>query len=184
MNLPCARRTALAMTLGLAVLLLAGCPTIPKNGALLAAELTKGLERNQTETEKIITALAEIQRTILSEGWERIHAQVEKGYRAENKLAADAPLNEVQRAEVAAVAAKTYYDLRAVIAAKEADLKAATRGNTTQLIAINETVQKYLLSVEKLDASRTAITGQLQQLTGIDFSSLNGLAGQLLKNFP
>jgi len=180
---PTRRPPLVVLALAACILLFSGCTTVPKNGALLSAKLTEGIQRNQSETEKIITALADTQRAILSDNWEIIYAKVERGYREINGLGADAALDDTQRSEVAAVAAKTYYDLRAVIAAKEDELKGATRANAAQLVEINETVQKYLLSVEKLDASRNAVLDKLQKVAGIDFSSITGLAGQLLAPF-
>lgn len=164
-----------------AVLLFAGCSTIPRNGALLATRLTEGIERNQMETEKIIVAMADVQRTILSEHWEKLHQSIEAGYRSRNGLAAASVLNEQQRGEVAAVAAKTYYDLRGIIAAKEAELVARTRANSRQLTEISGTLQKYLLSLEKLDAAQAAAVASIGKITGVDFSGLGTLANDLLK---
>jgi len=51
-------------------LALTGCASIPKNGAVLSARVSQGIERNQTETEKIIHALADVERAVLDERWE------------------------------------------------------------------------------------------------------------------
>jgi hypothetical protein len=157
-----------------------GCQTVPKNGAILAGKLTEGIQRNQAETEKIITALADVQRTILSEHWERVYASVESGYRAKSSLAASVTLSDKHRSEIAAVAAKTYYDLRALISVKEEELKSKSRANSRQLTDIGEGLQKYLLSVEQFETTRNAAVSKLTGIVGVDSSSLNGLAKTLI----
>jgi hypothetical protein len=48
---------------------------------------------------------------------------------------------------------------------------------------MNESVQMYLLSVENLDATRTALAGRVSAITGLDLTGLGTLADRLLENF-
>jgi len=41
----------------LAILLIAGCSTIPRNASILNEKVSEGIRRNQIEIEKVITAL-------------------------------------------------------------------------------------------------------------------------------
>lgn len=177
------RRLRLLLPFFLAVLFTAGCSTIPENGALLAAKLTEGIERNQTETEKIIAALAETQRAILGEKWKSIYKAIEDAYMEQQGVADGKDLTHDQRRAIAVRAGNVWEKLRADIDAVESSLIKQSRANTAQLMEINSTIQKYLLSLEKLDASQRAVISKLEGVTGVNFSSLTGLADQLITNF-
>jgi len=166
-----------------AALLVTGCSTIPKNGALLAGKLTEGIERNQRETEKIITALADTQRAILGEKWKSIYQRVETAYMEKHAVADGKELSEDQRRAIATQSGNVWEKLRGDIDAVEANLIKQSRANTAQLVEINSTIQKYLLSLEKLDESRNAVVGKLQEVTGVNLSSLPGLADKLINEF-
>ena len=162
------------------VLLLAGCSTIPKNASKLSATLTEGIKKNGTECEKIIVALADVQRAILNEKWDDIYARVEKKYFDSRNITDAKTLTEADRRRIAANAAKTFYDLKEDIAAKEKALKLQLQENTTRLVEINDSIQGYLLSLEKLDQSRSAVTKKVSELAGVDLSSLSGYADKLI----
>jgi len=180
---PATYRTCVTLALAACAFLFAGCTTIPKNGALLSAKLTEGIQRNQAETEKIITALAATQRAILDEQWDDLYVKVESAYLEKNGIGDSASLTQDQRSTLAANMSKVWEDLSGAIDAKEAELIAQSRENTAQLIAMNESVQMYLLSVEKLDVTRTAIAGRVSAITGLDLNGLGTLADRLLANF-
>jgi hypothetical protein len=78
---------------------------------------------------------------------------------------------------------QVWEDLSDAIDAKEAELIAQSRENSAQLLAMNESVQMYLLSVENLDATRTALAGRVSAITGLDLTGLGTLADRLLENF-
>lgn len=167
----------------LATLLVAGCSTIPKNGALLAAKLGEGLERNQAETEKIIAALADTQRTILGEKWKPLYKSIEEAYMAKHGVADARDLTQDQRRAIATQSGNVWEKLRGEIDDVEASLKKQSRANTAQLVEINSTIQKYLLSLEKLDASQRVVLDKLGAVTGVNLSSLTGLADKLITEF-
>jgi len=89
-------------------------------------------------------------------------------------------LTQDDRKKIAANAAKTYYDLLDEINSKENELKLQSRQNAEKLIEINDEISKYLLSLEKLDDARNNVVQKLGELTGIDFSKLDGLAKKLI----
>lgn len=160
-----------------------GCTTIPKNGALLSAQVTEGILRNQAETEKIIAALAATQREILDEKWDDLYVKVEAAYMRRNSVSDPAALTQDDRSSIAANMSKVWEDLSAEISAKETELVAKSRENSAQLVAMNESVQRYLLSVENLDETRSAIAGHVSAIIGLDLQSFGGLADRLLRNF-
>ena len=180
---PSRRLPHLALALAACVFLTSGCTTVPRNGALLAAKVGEGIQRNQTETEKVIAALAATQRAILDEEWDNLYVKVETGYMGKNGITEGAALTQDDRNNIAANMSKVWEELSDAIDAKEQELVAQSRVNTAALVEMNETVQRYLLSAEKLDESRTAIVGKLSAITGVDFSGLGGLADSLLDNF-
>jgi hypothetical protein len=182
-TMPRLRHCLLLLPLLLAALLTVGCSTIPKNGALLAAKLGEGLERNQAETEKIIVALADTQRAILGEKWKPIYKSIEDAYMEKHGVADARDLTHDQRRAIATQSGNVWEKLRGEIDAVEAALKKQSRANTAQLVEINSTIQKYLLSLEKLDASQRAVLGRLEGVTGINLGSLTGLAEKLVSEF-
>lgn len=177
------RHHVLLLPILLAALLIVGCSTIPKNGALLAAKLGEGLERNQAETEKIIAALADTQRAILGEKWKPLYKSIEEAYMAKHGVADAKDLTQDQRRAIAVQSGNVWEKLRGEIDAVEAGLIKQSRANTAQLAEINSTIQKYLLSLEKLDASQRAVLGRLEGITGVNLSSLTGLADKLVNEF-
>lgn len=177
------RRYILMLPVLLAALLVNGCSTIPKNGALLAAKLGEGLERNQAETEKIIVALADTQRAILGEKWKPLYKTIEEAYMTKHGVADARDLTQDQRRAIAVQSGNVWEKLRGEIDAVEAGLIKQSRANTAQLVEINSTIQRYLLSLEKLDASQRAVLGKLEGVTGINLSSLTGLAEKLVNDF-
>lgn len=180
---PASHRLHAALALTACILFFAGCTTVPKNGALLSAKLTEGIQRNQAETEKIIVALAATQRAILDEKWDGLYVQVETAYLEKNGISDSASLTQDQRSSISANMSKVWEDLSGAIDAKEAELIGQSRENTAQLVAMNESVQMYLLSVEKLEASRAAISERVSAITGLDLHGLGTLADRLLENF-
>jgi len=161
-------------------LALTGCASIPKNGAVLSARVSQGIERNQTETEKIIHALADVERAVLDERWEEMFKKVEDLYRQKHNIAADAPLNFEQRLAVAENATAVRERLRAEIAAIENTLLEQSRANSQKLVEMNNVVTDYLLSLKNLQEANEAMTGLVSQITGIDLTKLKGKAGELI----
>lgn len=164
----------------LVVVPLAGCGTVPKNGSVLNQKVSEGIQKNQLEVEKIIKALADVERAILDQEWDNIYVKVEKAYMTKHSVATAASLTQDQRKAIAANAAKTYYDLLGKIAAIERTLVAQTQANSKTLVETNDEVTKYLLSVEKLDVATSNIKNKLASLVGIDLSSISGLAKNLI----
>lgn len=159
-----------------------GCTAVPKNGALLSVSLTEGIQRNQLETEKLIAALAATQRAILDARWDELYIETEAAWLRENQLSEGAKLTQEQRSSIAANMSRIWEELSDAIDAKEAALIASSRANTAQLLATSEAIRKYLLSVEKLEVSRTDVVQRVSSLTGIDVSDLNSLTERLLDN--
>lgn len=168
------------LILFLLVVPLAGCSTVPKNGSVLNQKVSEGINKNQVEVEKIIKALANVERAILDQEWDNIYIKVEKAYITKHSVAATASLTQDQRKAIAANAAKIYYDLLGEIATIERTLVAQTQTNSKTLVEINDEVTKYLLSVEKLDLATSNIKNKLASLAGIDLSIISGLAKNLI----
>lgn len=167
-------------TFFLVTLLLVGCSSIPKHASILNQQVSEGISKNQTEVEKIIKALADVERAILDQKWDMIYAKVENAYIRRHALADAASLTQDQRRAVAANAAKTYYDLLDKISEIERVLVSRTRANSNTIIEINDEVTKYLLSLEELDVAKSNINSKLSNILGVDLSSISGLANNLI----
>lgn len=131
----------------LAMLLIAGCYKIPRNASILNEKVSEGIRRNQVEIEKVITALADVQRAILDQEWDNIYPKIEQKYMSSKSIGDPSNLTQDDRKKIAANAAKTYYDLKNEINMKENELKLQSRQNTEKLIEINDEISKYLLSL-------------------------------------
>ena len=164
----------------LAALLLAGCSSIPENGSVLNQHVSDGISKNQIEVEKIIAALADVERAILDQEWNAIYVKVENAYMQKHSVADAASLTQDQRRAIAANAAKSYYDLLDSISDVERELVSKTRANSNTIIRINDEVTRYLLSVEEFDAAKSNIKAKLSTIVGIDLSSMSGLANNLI----
>lgn len=164
----------------LTALLLAGCSSIPENGSMLNQQVSEGVGKNQTEVEKIIKALADVERAILDQEWNTIYVKAENAYMKKHSVSDAASLTQDQRRAIAVNAAKTYYDLLDRISEVEKQLVSKTRANSNAIIGINNEVTKYLLSVEELDAARSNIKTKLSTMAGIDLSNMSGVANNLI----
>lgn len=161
------------------ILATSGCYTVPKNASKLSETLSEGIKKNGVQTENLIHALAEIERSILNENWNALYAKAEKRYLSDHNIKEDS-LSHDDRRRIAVNSAGVFFGLKAEIDEKEQALKSQARKNTAQLVAINGTIQDYLLSLEKLDAAREDVTKKLSDLTGVDLSDLSGLASRLI----
>ncbi len=164
----------------------AACSTIPENGSVLNASISTGIARNQAETEKIITAFADVQRAILDEKWDEIYKKTENEYVARNPSVPSADnLSHEDRRKIAANAGEVYSTLLGEIAKVEASLIASTRKNSQTLIDMNDEVTKYLASLEDLEEARSAIADKAANALGLDFDDIrakfDGLAEKLVK---
>lgn len=164
----------------LAMFLIIGCYKIPRNASILNEKVSEGIRRNQVEIEKVITALADVQRAILDQEWDNLYQKIEQKYMSSESIADPSTLTQDDRRRIAANAGKTFYDIKNEISLKENELKLQSRQNAEKLIEINDEVSKYLLSLEKLDEARNNVVQKLGELTGIDFSKLDGLAKKLI----
>ena len=140
---------------------------------MLSASVTQGIQRMEGQTEAMIEALANVERAVLDEGWENMYRSCEAKYRAKNALAADVALSEEQRIQIATIAAAAREQILALIAAKEAELKAQTQKNGQHVIDANHVVQEYLLSLQELDAARSKAEKSIADLTGIEVDKLS-----------
>ncbi len=150
--------------------LFSGCSTIPKNASILNAKVSEGIKRNQIETEKIITALGDIQRAILDEEWDNIYAKTEKKYLSSHSISDPTTLTQQDRNAIAVNASEAYNNLLNEISEREKAIKQQTRQNTEILIEINDEISYYLLSLERLDAARSNVTQLLDNIIGIQIS--------------
>lgn len=157
-----------------------GCTSIPQNGSILNQKVSEGITRYQIEVEKIIKALADVERAILNEEWDTIFAKVEKAYMVKHNITSESTLTQIQRRAIAANAAQTYNNLINDIAIIEQTLVSQTQANSKTLIAVNDEVTKYLLSVEELDSARSNITKKIAGIVGIDLTSISGQAEKLI----
>ena len=162
------------------VFLIAGCSTIPENASILNEKVSEGIKRNQVETEKIITALADVQRAILDEEWDNLYQKIEEKYMSSKNITDPSALSQGDRRRIAANAAKTYYGILNKINSKEKILKLQSRQNAEKLIETNDEISKYLLSVVRLDEARANVVQKLGELTGVNISELDGFTKSLI----
>ncbi len=156
-----------------------GCTNVAKNGALLNQSVSDGIQSYQMEVEKIIVALGNTERTVLDNNWDTIYAKVEKKYATKHSIDVT-NMTHVERRKIAAIAAQAYFSLLENIKLIENTLITKTRENAEQLVETNNEISKYLLSIEKLEATRNNIKGELKKIIGIDFSKLQGLGQKLI----
>lgn len=164
-------------------LALTGCASIPKNGAALSARVSEGIRRNQTETEKIIRALGDVERGILDERWEEIYKKVEDAYRKKHNIATEGQLNFDQRLDVATNAAAVREQLLSEISLAENTLLEQSRVNSQKLLEMNDVVTNYLLSLKNYQEANEAMTGFVSQIIGVDLNRLRGKAEEATKKF-
>ncbi len=168
----------------LVVVPLTGCASnnlVQKNGSSLNQKVGEGIQKNQVEIEKMIRALADVERAVLDQGWDNVYSRVEKSYMAKHAVTAEASLAQDQRTVIAASAAKTYHNLRGKIAAIENTLISQTRSNSKTIVEINNEVTKYLLAVRNLDSASSNIESKLASMVGINLSGISGLAKSLIE---
>ena len=158
------------------VTLMFGCSSIPENGAALNSQVSVGISRMHSQTEAIITALAEIERGILDENWEEIYRRSEEKYRRDERIAENIPLTQEQAIDIATIAAAVRENVLNDISSKEAELKDASRRNADTVIELNETVTNYLLSLQSLEEAKSNATELLTEITGVDVSGLVNLS--------
>ena len=174
-------KATMAMVLIAGFGLLAGCPSIPEGAAALSEQVGVGIERMQEENEKVIRALADVQRGIVDEAWERMYRDAEAQYRHDEGLAAGDVLTEEHRIDVATAAAGLKDDLLAEIKAKEDALLVQSQQNAQQVKALNDTVQDYLVSLEQFRAAREKARELVEQIVGVDVSELGEAAKKALE---
>jgi hypothetical protein len=159
---------------------LVGCASVPPGAATLAEQLGTGLQRNQAEVEKITHLFADTERAVLDEKWDALYADTEKRYLAKRGLASAGAMKLEDRRRVAAIAAAAREKLLSEIALIESNFVAASQKNTKQLTDITVEIQKYLLSLQKLDESRAKATELIQGIGGLDLKQLSGMVTKKL----
>ncbi|MCK8600106.1 hypothetical protein [Desulfoferrobacter suflitae] len=174
----------LAAFVAIVCILCAGCARVPKNAALLSSSVNGGITRLQAENEKVIRALGDVERGILDEKWEDIYRSAEKKYRSEMVITSSECLTEEQRLDITTIAAAAREEILAQIAAKEEELINDSRKNAQLVIGMNSKVQAYLLSLERLDASRHEISDLFNEITGVDPSLIVGTVEKALVLAP
>ena len=169
-------RSSRLCALLLAIAAATGCSaSVPSQGALLSEKINQGLTRIEQENEKVIAALADVERAILDQRWEQLYASVEQAYLTKHAVAAPA-LTQDDRRKITATASEARQAILDAINAKQAELVARARANTDAVIELNDAIRRYLLSLEELDATQRQITAQLGALTGFDLGGLRGMA--------
>ncbi|WP_430409279.1 hypothetical protein [Kordia sp.] len=158
----------------LAFLFFLSCATIPKNASVLSSSVTQGIERLQSENEKVIKALADVERAILDESWDSIYNKIEAKYRTKNNIANGTSLTRDQTIDIATGAAAVREELLLTIATKERTLILKSKENSQEVININKEVQNYLLSLEKYDEATTQVNALTKKIIGIDPSQVLG----------
>jgi len=173
-------RSKIFIVFFLALPLFHSCSNIPKNGAILGNEVSVGIVRLQEENEKIIRTLADIELEVLENNWNHLYGYIEKKYQTENGLLVDNALVKEDRQRIAEFSGAMKADIVKEIATAEAELMVQARKNTDQVIAINNEVQNYLLSVNNLAESKQSIAQSYQKISAIDFSKLRGIVNNRL----
>ncbi len=168
----------LLIALALSTTLL-GCTHIPKNASVLNQKVSEGIGRNQLEVEKVIVALADVERGILDQQWDSIYLKIEQKFIEKHSLSVSALTHEHRR-KIAANAAKTYYNLLEEISSMEKALILQTKANSETLVKTNDQVTQYLLSLESLDDARNNIKQKIGKITGFDISKISGLSKKLI----
>jgi hypothetical protein len=159
---------------------LLGCVSVAEHGAVLNERVSAGVARHQGDTERIIAALAEVERAALDAHWDALYARVESAYREKRGLGPEDALDADDRRRIAATSAAAYFEIRSAIDARAAELSARTRSNAEALIAMNGEVTRYLASARDLDAAERAVARRYGEMLGLDIEGLLGLAEELI----
>jgi hypothetical protein len=167
--------------LGFLLFLTASCASIPKDAVILTGQVSVGIERMQAQTEIIIGVVGDIERAMLDERWEGIYHGAEAQYLQKHQVPSGAALTQDQRNDIAVAASSVREDILAAIASKEKELIQASRDNAAQVIEINTVVERYMLSLEKIEASRQKTKDLLDKITGVPLGSLVGIVEAKLK---
>ncbi|WP_299834046.1 hypothetical protein [uncultured Tenacibaculum sp.] len=166
----------------LSTLLIISCATIPKNASVLSASVTQGIERLQTENEKIIKSLADVERAILDESWEDIYNTFESKYRTKYNIASGTILTKNQTIDIATGAAAVREDLLKAISDKENALVLKSKENSQKVISINQEIQNYLLSLKKYDEANQQVNNLTTKIIGVNPSKILGTIDNNLQN--
>ena len=163
-------------------MLLSDCMATAKNASIVSQKVTEGIERIQTENEKIIFALAETQRAILDEKWDDIYPEVEKKYMKKHNISDGFQLSLQDRKKIASTAAQSREDILNLIAQREADLLKKSRANAQTVIEINDEVIQYLNSLERIGKIRSRVRRSFESMIGIDTEAIKNTVDEKLKS--
>lgn len=161
-----------------------GCSSVPQNASILSEHISVGITKAQEETEKIINTLAEVEFGVLDEKWETIYKDSEQLYRNQEGLSKSDTLSEENRIDIATIAAGHRENILKMIDEKKNALINKTRTNTQKLIGLNETVRKYLLSLEALDKSNQQANELINGIIGVDVKNIIGAAKEAISKLP
>ena len=151
-----------------------GCASIPRGTSFISLKVTEGIQRIQTENEKIIKALANTERAILDEKWDNIYAKTEKKYIEKHKISDPSQFTLDDRRKIAANAALARETILNEIVKKENELIEKSRSNSDTVIKMNDEVIRYLNSLDNIKETRNRINGIFNQLIGVDILTLQG----------
>src|SRR5260221_4459233 len=113
------------------------CASIPKNGATISTRVSEGIGRMQTENEKVIKALADVERGVLDEKWESIYDKTEAAYRIKHNLTPTANLNREDRINIAVNATAAREEILNDISVTENNLLVQSRANAKTVVQMN-----------------------------------------------
>jgi hypothetical protein len=165
------------------VLLLTSCASIPKNSSILSSKVTEGIQKIQTENEKVIKAFADTERLILDTKWNDMYLQIEKQYMNKNNISDQTKFTHDDRRKIAANAAMTRENILNEIQQVENDLINKSRKNTDTVIMMNAEVIKYLTSLEDISVTQNNINDILKNFIDIDVLELQGITENKINFF-
>ncbi len=173
----------LIVVLPMIVLLLTSCASIPKNSSILSSKVTEGIQKIQTENEKVIKAFADTERLILDTKWNDMYLQIEKQYMNKNNISDQTKFTHDDRRKIAANAAMTRENILNEIQQVENDLINKSRKNTDTVIMMNAEVIKYLTSLEDISVTQNNINDILKNFIDIDVLELQGITENKINFF-
>lgn len=165
------------------LLILTSCASIPKNTSLLSSKVTEGIQKIQTENEKIIKAFANTERLILDTKWNDMYLQIEKQYMNKNNISDQTKFTHDDRRKIAANAAMARENILNEIQQVENDLIKKSRKNTDTVIMMNAEVIKYLTSLEDISVTQNSINDIFKNFIDIDVLELQGITENKINFF-
>lgn len=161
----------LALTLG-------ACANIPPGAELANTKVSTGIERLETDTQKILNAYRESLRLAVKADFERIHNAAEKAVRSKRGVPIGTPLNNEQIQEVSGIVLLTFEKANVLIDEKIYETSQTVQKNSATVKTANDDITKLLSSAGRVGVARTEIISTVKDL--IPLPDVSGIIDQAI----